>query len=274
MRLRSAATLLLAVAPLMLLTACGSKQPNTSTVSTAPMKLAVGQGAAAPGGGSFLNAPIPTAVLSLSLFDSNGKSFTLGSLHGKSVVIASFLTSCQEICPMIAVDLRQIGDLIAASPLTGKIVVMALSVDSRRDKVGRLAAYAKIFDDPNFTVASGLESSLAPFWKFFGTSYSIVPYSPAQMKALPLDWQTGKMNTFDVSHTDEVLIVNPSGSWAWLDLGTPALSKTTIPDQLKKYLSTDGLNNLAKPQEPNWGVPAVLSALSTISGTKISLSNN
>jgi len=238
------------------------------------MKLAVGQGAAAPGGGSFLNAPIPTAVLNLPLFDSSGKRFTLASLNGKSVVIASFLTSCQEICPMIAVDLRQIGDLVAASPLNGKVAVMALSVDSRRDKVERLAAYAKIFNDSNFIVASGLESSLAPFWKFFGTSYSIVPYTPSQMKALPLDWQTGKMNTFDVSHTDEVLIVNSTGSWAWLDLGTPALSKATIPEQLKKYLSVDGLNNLAKPQEPSWGVPAVLSALSAISGTKIEQPNN
>ena len=66
-----------------------------------------------------------------------------------------------------------------------------------------------------------------------------------------------------------VIIIDGKGTWSWLDLGNPNPGKAVIPAKLKKYLSADGLNNLAKPQEPSWDVKAVLSALSSITGTKI-----
>ena len=94
------------------------------------------------------------------------------------------------------------------------------------------------------------------------------------MNSLPVDWQTGKKNTYDVSHTDLVLIINAQQSWAWLDLGNPNPGKAVVPAKLKAYLSEDGLNNLAKPQEPSWTADAVLSALSSITGTKVALANN
>ena len=90
------------------------------------------------------------------------------------------------------------------------------------------------------------------------------------MKAMPLDWQTGRPNTYDVSHTDEVVIVDAKGNWAWLDLGNPNQGTSVVPEKLKKYLSEEGLKNLAKPQEPSWDAKAVLSALSKLTGSKIS----
>jgi hypothetical protein len=66
-----------------------------------------------------------------------------------------------------------------------------------------------------------------------------------------------------------VVIVDAKGSWSWLDLGNPKATKGVIPPKLKKYLNEEGLNNLAKPQEPSWDSKAVLSALSSITGTMI-----
>lgn len=270
---------LLAVIPLALLSSCGTSKPHDSMsgMKMSGMKmshptstpLAAGQGAAAPGGGSMLNAPIPANVLSLPLFDASGKSFTLNSFKGQTIVIADFLTSCQEICPMTTANMRTIGDAVAAAGLKDSVKVVELSVDSQRDIPSRLAAYQKLYQDSNWIVASAAQSSLAPFWKFFGNSYTITKYSTAEMNSLPVDWQTGKKNTFDISHTDEVLIVNPQQSWAWLDLGNPNATKGIVPAKLKAYLSEDGLNNLAKPQEPSWTPDAVLSALSSITGKKI-----
>ena len=247
----------------LLLTSCGSTQPAPKA------SLAPGQGMAAQGGGSLLNAPIPADVLAVPLFDADGKSFTLGSLKGQTIVIADFLTSCQEICPMTSTNMRTIGDAVAASPLKDSVKVIELSLDSERDTASRLAAYQALYQDQNWTVASGAEPGLSKFWKFFGNSYSKTPYSSAELAKLPVDWQTGKKNTFDVTHTDEVLIINAQQSWAWLDLGNPNPGKASIPAKLKAYLSDDGLNNLAKPQEPSWTPDAVLSALSTITGKKI-----
>ncbi len=234
-----------------------------------PTPLAVGQGKAAPGGGSFLNAPIPANVLNIPLVDSSGKSFTLGSLKGQTVVIANFLTSCHEICPMTSIAMRDIGDAVAASLLKNKVKVLELSVDGARDTPSRLTAYQSTFADNNWTLASGSDANLTKFWAYFGSSITKVPYTAAEKKALPLDWQTGKPSEFDISHTDMVAIVDAKGTWSWLDLGNPNPGKSVIPTKLKKYLSDEGLHNLAKPQEPSWDAKAVLSALSSITGTMI-----
>ena len=49
-------------------------------------------GHAAKAGGTVLNVPIPTEILSIPLTDSSGKNFTLASLKGKTVVLTDFLT--------------------------------------------------------------------------------------------------------------------------------------------------------------------------------------
>jgi cytochrome oxidase Cu insertion factor (SCO1/SenC/PrrC family) len=257
-----------------LLSGCGSKSSDSSMGG---MKMShptaspsnAGMASAAPGGGSFLSQPIPADVMNTELFDSNGKAFSLSSLMGQTVVIADFLTSCHEICPMTTANMRQIGDAVAASSAKAKIKVVEISVDAGRDTASRLAAYKSLFNDENFIIASGTEANLKKFWDFFGAQATKSPYTAAELKNLPLDWQTGKPNTYDVSHTDEVLIVDAKGNWSWLDLGNPNPGKATIPTKLKSYLSEDGLNNLAKPQEPSWDAKAVLSALSTISGIKV-----
>jgi len=258
---------------LALLTSCGTSTSKTSMSQPTSTPLAVGQGAAAPGGGTMLNVPVPADVLNVELFNSAGKSFTLNSLKGKTIVIADFLTSCQEICPMTSVNMRQIGDVVTASPLKDSVKVLEISVDSGRDTPTRLAAYQQQFGANTWTLASGREEGLKKLWAFFGNSYTKMSYGEAEKKALPLDWQTGKKSEYDVSHTDLVLIINADQSWAWLDLGNPNPGKANIPAKLKAYLSEEGLNNLAKPQEPSWTADAVLSALSSITGTKVSLAN-
>ncbi len=259
----SLATLLGALA----ITQAGSA--SASMKMPKPTPLAVGQGKAAPGGGSFLNAPIPAHVLNIPLVDSSGKSFTLASLKGQTVVIANFLTSCHEICPMTTITMREIGNAVMASPLKNKVKVLEVSVDGTRDTPARLTAYQANFQEKSWTLATGTPANLTKFWAYFGSSNTKVPYTAAEKKALPLDWQTGKPSEFDISHTDMVIIVDAKGTWSWLDLGNPNPGKAVIPPKLKKYLSEEGLNNLAKPQEPSWDSKAVLSALSSITGTMI-----
>ncbi len=251
----------LLITSLTFLTSCGSK--SLSSASS-------GQASAAPGGGSFLSQPIPDDVKGAMLFDATGKSFSLNSLKGQTIVIADFLTSCQEICPMTSATMRQIGDSVAASGLKEKVKVLEVSVDAGRDNAARLSAYQSLFNDPNWILASGNEVNLKKFWDFFGAEAIKKPFTAAEMKGMPLDWQTGRPNTYDVSHTDEVVIVDAKGNWAWLDLGNPNQGTSVVPEKLKKYLSEEGLKNLAKPQEPSWDAKAVLSALSKLTGSKIS----
>jgi len=265
--MKSSIRCVLSLAMVTTLSTSGFAHASMSTPTKPP--LAVGQGAAAPAGGSFLNSPIPANVLKIPLVDSAGKTFTLGSLKGQTLVIANFLTSCHEICPMTSINMRNVGDAVLASVLKNKVKVLEISVDGLRDTPSRLAAYQAAFQDKSWTLAAGSDSNLQKFWAYFGSSNTKTPYSAAEKKSLPVDWQTGKPSEYDVTHTDMVIIIDGKGTWSWLDLGNPNPGKAVIPAKLKKYLSAEGLDNLAKPQEPSWDVKAVLSALSSITGTKI-----
>ncbi|TSA48137.1 MAG: SCO family protein [Actinomycetales bacterium] len=224
-------------------------------------------GTAARGGGSYLNEKIPTKILNLKLFDGSGKVFTLGSLKGKNIVISNFLTSCHETCPMTTANLRDLGIAVAKAGLSNTISVLELSVDGARDTAPRIAAYQKLYNDSSWTIASGSVANLASVWEYFGAPAMKEEYTVAQLKENPLDWYTGKPNTFDMSHSNLVIIVGADSNWKWLDLGAPK-SNGVIPAKLKAFLSRDGIKNLAKPEEPTWSNKAVLSALTDLTGAK------
>jgi protein SCO1/2 len=241
----------------------------TSTASTQPPVNPMANASAAPMGGTYFSLSVPKDVLSTTLFDSHGAAFTLNNFKGKFVVLAPFLTSCQEICPMTSADLRSVASAISTSGMSNQAKVLELSVDSARDIPSRLRAYQALFGDNSWTIAGGSTSNLAKLWKFFGVYASKSPYSASDLKNLPVDWQTGKKNTYDISHTDLVAIITPDQKWAWLDLGSPDIGKNSLPNKLKAFLDGAGLKNLVKPEQPTWTVLAVTSALSHLMGMKI-----
>jgi protein SCO1/2 len=220
-------------------------------------------------GGTYFNVPIPSNVLATNLFNTNGKAISLNTFKGKYVVIAPFLTSCQEVCPMTSANMLAVANAINASKMGSMASVLEVSVDSERDSASRLKAYQALFADNSWTIAGGSATNLKKFWGYFGVMATKDPYTANDMKKLPADWQTGKKDTFDISHTDEVVIVGPNQKWEWLDLGTPNIEKNPLPAKLKTFLDDDGISNLQKPEEPTWTVNAVTSALSHEMGMKI-----
>jgi len=245
-----------------------------STLSCAPQALAAipkpvpsiapGQAEAAPMGGTFLNVAVPANVLNLKLQAADGHTFTLASLKGKTVLISNFLTSCQEICPMTSANMQKIADKVDAAGASKNVVVLELTVDPGRDIPSRLKAYQALFGSTNWLIATGSEQNVAAIWKYFGAPATKSPYTAAELKNLPKDWQTGKVNTYDVTHADLVLALSKDSRWVWLDLGSPKTIDGKLPATLKKYLSDDGLRNLAQPEEPSWSVPTATAALAAI----------
>lgn len=223
---------------------------------------------ASSGGGTFLTAAIPANILALPLFEANKKELSLASLKGQTVVITNFLTSCHEICPMTTANMRDIGDAVTKAKLASKIKVLEISVDAGRDTAARLHAYQSLFNDSSWSVASGSEKNLAALWNYFGAPAVKNPYKASDAKSLPRDWLTGKVDTYDVTHPDLVLIIDSNSRWRWLDLGNPK-SNGAIPAKLKSYLSSEGLSNLAKPQEPSWTTAAVYYALNALLGSNL-----
>ena len=249
----------------LLLTGCGQATKHSSMSTAKPVA-----GEAARGGGSYLDQVIPGDILSAPLFDQTGKAFALGDLKGQYIVISNFLTSCQEICPMTTATMRSIGDAVSSSKLKDKVKVLEISVDGQRDISSRLSAYYALYNDTSFSLASGSVADLEKLWNYFGAPAVRMEFSAKEKATMPVDWQTGKPGTYDMSHPDLVLVIGPDSHWKWLDLGNPNPGKATIPEKLKKFLSEDGLGNLAKPQEPSWSADAVYSALHDLTGVAIS----
>mgnify|MGYP000004537726 CR=1 FL=1 len=246
--------------------------PAMASMGDMPMpmpKIPKGQAVPAPMGGTFLDIPVPANILNLKLQAADGHTFTLASLKGKTVLISNFLTSCQEICPMTTANMQKIADKIDASGVAKKVVVVELTVDPERDTPSRLKAYQALFGSSNWLMATGSKTNVAAIWKFFGAPASKMKFSADELKTLPKDWQTGKVNAYDMMHADLVLVLSKDSKWVWLDLGSPKTLDGKIPSALKKFLSEDGLKNLAKPEEPSWGVPAAVAALATISQSMI-----
>ncbi len=225
-------------------------------------------GYAAKAGGTILNVPIPKELLSIPLTDSHGKSFTLASLKGKTVVLTDFLSLCNEICPMTSVNMREIGDAISHAKLAGALVSLELSVDPKRDTPQRLKAYQALFNDPSWTVATGPASGVASLWSWLGVYTQVV-----KPDGRIVDWMTGKPITYDVNHADVIVIIGPDLHWRWLDLGAPAVTnpkaKNLVPTKLYSYLSSSGKSNLVTPQQPFWTTSAVYGALNEIFKIKI-----
>ncbi|MEJ0014252.1 MAG: SCO family protein [Actinomycetota bacterium] len=238
--------------------------PATSyAIQTPPLT-----GYAAKAGGTILDVPIPTALLSIPLTDANGKTFTLASLKGKIIVLTDFLTLCNEVCPMISVNMRDIGDAAAKAKLSKSITGLEITVDPKRDNPKRLKAYQSLFNDPSWTVATSTAAGLKSLWSWFGIYYKV--QSPDDEM---IDWMTGKKLTYDVDHTDAVVIIGPNLHWRWLDLGAPAINnptaKNALPSALYKFLSPAGKVNLIKPEQPTWSTGAVYGALNEIFKIKI-----
>ena len=54
--------------------------------------------------GTALNQPVPSAIVGLPLTDASGHTTSLSAFRGKTVVLCSSMTLCQEICPLLAAN--------------------------------------------------------------------------------------------------------------------------------------------------------------------------
>jgi len=225
-------------------------------------------GSPAKMGGTLLDAPIPSAVLAIPLQDATGKTFTLSSLKGRSIILTDFFTSCDMICPMTTANMRNIGDAITRAGLSKKFVVLELSVDAQRDTVARIRAYQNLFGQakPSWTVATGSVPGLKTFWAFFGVYAKNVPKADGES----VDWQTGKRLAYDVEHANVVVLIDAKGHFRWLDLGNPAVKDATeVPAKLKLFLSDQGRLNLMHPQQWDWEPSAVYGAINQVLNLQI-----
>jgi protein SCO1/2 len=230
----------------VLLAACGSSAPGAPPANE----------------GLVLNKPTPQAV---ALVDQQGHAVTLAGLRGKVVVLAPFLSLCQDECPLITGAFITLQRDLRAAGLANRVVFVEATVDPGRDSVARLAAYQKEFG-ADWDLWTGTPSNIAAFWKPFGVDYQIV----SEEQPPKTDWWTGQPLTYDVDHTDGYILINQSGRERFVNASAPD-EKGALNAKLRGLLNAGGLHDLQNPQGPNWTTADALGAIGWLLGTSIAV---
>jgi protein SCO1 len=203
------------------------------------------------------------AVPDIHLISSSGIPTSLAAYRGKDIVMAPFLTLCQDECPLVTAAFIALRRDVRVAGLGNKVVFMEITVDPGRDTPARLAAYSKEFG-ADWAMVTGTPSNLEALWKFFGVFVQIVP----EEQPPKLDWWTGKPLTYDVDHTDGYFLIDARGRERFSTSNPPNLHGR-LDRALSGLLDTGGLKNLHDQSSPNWTLSQALASLSWLVGHTI-----
>ena len=228
----------------VVLAACGSSAPA----------------APPPGQGLVLDRPTPQHA---ALVNQQGHPVSLAALHGSLVVLAPFLSLCQDECPLITGAFTALQRDVRAAGLADKVVFVEATVDPARDSVARLAAYRREFG-ADWQLWTGSPAAVAAFWKPFGVSYMQIP----EGQPPKTDWWTGQPLTYDVAHTDGYILVGPNGRERFVDASAPDMNGL-LGHKLTSLLDDGGVHDLRHPGAPAWTVDDALASISWLVGKSI-----
>jgi protein SCO1/2 len=218
--------------------------------------------------GTVMDRPLPGSVGDLPLSTDAGQPTSLGALRGQIVVLADFLTLCQETCPLTTGNLLEMDRAVTAAGLADRVRFAELTVDPNRDTPGRLRAYrAMVGASANWLLLTGSPAVIGRIWRYFGIWYQQVNEgSPAGT-----DWMTGKQLTYDVAHQDALVYIDARGRERFLVVGSPNATRAPIAPALRRFLSAQGRADLRHPDASTWTVPEALSPIAWLTGRPIRL---
>jgi cytochrome oxidase Cu insertion factor (SCO1/SenC/PrrC family) len=227
------------------------------------------RGAGAPGPpsgdlGNTENQAVPASVLNIPLVNEHGQTTSLGAFRGKIVVLTSFLTSCQETCPLTTAGFLDMRRDLDAVGMGAKVTFIEASVDPGRDTPPRMEAYAQV-TGATWPLLTGTPSNLAALWHYFGIYYQKV----AEGSPPGIDWQTGKPYTYDVNHSDGFIVFDSTMHERFDTGAMPNLRGVTLQAGLKKMLDAQGFENLDHPERGAWTIPEGLQAIGWVAGRTI-----
>ncbi len=91
--------------------------------------------------GTVVDRPVPAGIADLPLTTDAGRPTSLGAWHGQVVVLADFLTLCQETCPLTTGNLLVMDRAVMAAGLGHRVRFAELTVDPERGAREPAAAY-------------------------------------------------------------------------------------------------------------------------------------
>ena len=216
--------------------------------------------------GPVLDKPVPASVAELPLTTDTGQVTSLAALHGQVVVLADFLTLCQDTCPLTTGNLLRMDRAVGAAGLGRRVRFVELTVDPARDTPARLRAYRTLVGAPaSVSLLTGQPEVIARIWQYFGVWYQRV----AEGSPPGTDWLTGKALSYDVNHEDVLLYLDASGRERFLVVGSPNATGAPIAPALRRFLSAQGRVDLSHPDASTWTAAEALSPIAWLTGRPV-----
>ena len=212
--------------------------------------------------GVVLNRSVPSDIANLPLENQSGANVTLSQFRGRVLLVAPFLTSCQEECPITTGALLQMQQTIDQDGLANQVVLAEISVDPGRDTPPRMAAFAQMTGS-SWPLLTGSSSTLAELWRYFGIYYQKV----AEGSPPGVDWETHQPYTYDVDHSDGFVLLDRQQHERFIAGGMVRISG--IPARLQHLLDGEGRSNLSNPGGGSWTVLDGLGAIGWLLGRPV-----
>jgi protein SCO1 len=219
--------------------------------------------------GTVVNRTVPASIASLPLTTDSGQRTSLAAWHGQVVVLADFMTLCQETCPMTTGNLLRMDRAVTAAGLGHRVRFAELTVDPGRDTPSRLRAYRQLIGAPaNWLLLTARPAVIQQIWRYLGVWYQQV----GEGSPPGTDWLTGKPLTYDVNHEDALLYLDPAGRVRFVVDGSPNASGSPVPAPLRRFLDAEGRNDLSHPDASTWTAKEALAPIAWLTGRPVTLS--
>jgi len=216
--------------------------------------------------GTVLDKPVPDSVADLPLTTDRTHATSLAALRGQVVVLADFLTLCQETCPLTSGNLLMMDRAVTAAGLDRRVRFVELTVDPNRDTPSRLRAYRRLVGAPaNWSLLTGSPAVIGRIWRYFGIWYQQV----AEGNPPAADWLTGKPLTYDIDHQDALVYLDARGRERFLVVGSPNATGAPIPPALRRFLSAQGRTDLSHPDASTWTAAEALGPIAWLTGQPV-----
>ena len=218
--------------------------------------------------GTVVDTPVPASVADLPLTTDTGQVTSLAAWPGQVVVLADFLTLCQETCPLTTGNLLMMDRAVMVAGLGRRVHFVELTVDPSRDTPSRLRAYRKLVGAPaNWSLLTGSPAVVAQIWRYFRVRYQRV----AEGRPPGTDWLTGRTLSYDVDHQDTLVYLDTRGRERFVVAGNPDARAAPITPALRRFLSAEGRADLSRPDASTWTAAEALTPVAWLTGQAIRL---
>ena len=143
----------------------------TSAVVRAEVKACCAEKKTAPMTVALAFSPDSLYQLEAHFTDDTGRSFTLGELRGRPVVLNMFFSTCGYACPLLVTDMQAIRGQLPAAIRASAIFVL-VSFDTDRDTPAALATYrAQHSLDESWKLLHGEDDAVRELAALLGLKY-------------------------------------------------------------------------------------------------------